>query len=109
MGGLPSFAGECFATHLHVRSGFSSGQAVAYPEELVSAAAGMDYESLALTDRDGLYGIPKFLAACSSYGIAPIAGAEITVEVSGEHPKLFENFFEKLTGFNAFRATKSRF
>ena len=39
MGALPRFAGQRFATHLHVRSGFSYGQGVAYPEELVSAAA----------------------------------------------------------------------
>ena len=78
------FAGQGFAAHLHVRSGFSYGQGVAYPEELVAAAVEMGYENLALTDRDGLYGIPKFLAACSSYGVSPIVGAEITVEASGE-------------------------
>ena len=44
----------------------------------------MGYESLALTDRDGLYGVPKFLSACSSYSISPIVGAQITVEASGE-------------------------
>ena len=84
MNGLPRFAGQRFAAHLHVRSGFSYGQGIAYPGELVAAAAEMGYESLALTDRDGMYGIPKFLAACSSHGIAPIVGAEVTVEASGE-------------------------
>ena len=80
------FAGQGFAAHLHVRSGFSYGQGVAYPEELVAAAVEMGYENLALTDRDGLYGIPKFLAACFSYGIpgGAIVGAEVTVEASGE-------------------------
>lgn len=69
--------------HLHVRSGFSYGQGVAYPDELAKAAAGREYESLALTDRDGMYGIPKFLAACTDHGLSPIVGAEITVAVSG--------------------------
>ncbi len=69
-----------FAAHLHTRSGFSYGQGVAYPEELARAAVGMGYRYLALTDRDGMYGVPKFLAACAEYGILPIVGAEITVE-----------------------------
>jgi len=71
--------------HLHVRSGFSYGQGVAYPDELAKVAAGLEYESLALTDRDGMYGIPKFLAASKEHGLSPIVGAEITVSgVSGD-------------------------
>ncbi|MGB3633597.1 MAG: DNA polymerase III subunit alpha [Rubrobacteraceae bacterium] len=70
--------------HLHVRSGFSYGLGTATPEELVEAAAGMGYRSLALTDRDGLYGIPRFLKACGDHGLSPIVGAEITVKVSPE-------------------------
>ena len=70
--------------HLHVRSGYSYGQGVARPHDLVTAAAAMGYESLALTDRDGVYGLPRFIAACSEYGISPIVGAEITVEAFGE-------------------------
>jgi error-prone DNA polymerase len=63
--------------HLHVRSGFSFGRGVAAPEELVMAAARMGMRSMALTDRDGLYGIPRFLEACEEAGILPIVGAEI--------------------------------
>src|SRR5215216_2253150 len=48
--------------HLHARSGFSYGFGVAMPEVLVRAAAEMVMEALALTDRDGLYGVPTFLA-----------------------------------------------
>ncbi len=44
--------------HLHVRSGFSYGYGTATPEELAGAAARMGMGALALTDRDGLYGIP---------------------------------------------------
>lgn len=70
--------------HLHVRSGYSYGQGVAHPDELVAAASSMGYESLALTDRDGVYGLPRFIAACSKHGVAPIVGAEITVQAFGE-------------------------
>ncbi len=68
-------------THLHVRSGFSYGLGTATPEVLIEGAARMGYCSLALTDRDGLYGIPRFLAACREHDLSPIVGAEITVEV----------------------------
>jgi error-prone DNA polymerase len=64
--------------HLHVRSGFSFGFGVAKPEELVQGAARMRMPSLALTDRDGLYGIPRFLEAADGAGILPTVGAEVS-------------------------------
>ena len=64
--------------HLHVRSGFSFGFGVARPEELVETAARMGMSSLALTDRDGLYGIPRFLEAADRAGILPIVGTEVS-------------------------------
>ena len=67
--------------HLHVRSGFSYGFGVASPEELAGSAVGM--RTLALTDRDGLYGIPRFLKAAGEAGVSPIVGAEVTVEGGG--------------------------
>ena len=69
--------GDSFA-HLHVRSGFSFGFGVARPEELVEAAARMGMMALALTDRDGLYGIPRFLEAADEAGILPIVGTEVS-------------------------------
>jgi error-prone DNA polymerase len=66
------------SVHLHVRSGFSFGFGVARPEELVEAAAKMGMPSLALTDRDGLYGIPRFLEAAGEAGLLPIVGAEVS-------------------------------
>lgn len=68
--------------HLHTRSGFSYGLGTATPEELAEAAAGAGYRSLALTDRDGLYGIPRFLKACGDHGLSPVIGAEVTVKVT---------------------------
>ena len=50
---------------------------MATPEALVAAAARMRMPSLALTDRDGLYGIPRFLAAGGA-GVFPIVGAEVS-------------------------------
>jgi DNA-directed DNA polymerase III PolC len=65
--------------HLHVRSGFSYGYGVATPEELVGAAAATGMPSLALTDRDGLYGIPRFLRAAGEAGVSPVVGAEVSI------------------------------
>ena len=44
----------------------------------------MGYRSLALTDRDGLYGIPQFLKACGDHDLSPIVGAEVTVKLTPE-------------------------
>ncbi len=77
-------------SHLHVRSGFSYGYGAATPEGLVEAAAKMKMGSLALTDRDGMYGIPRFLKASKEFEISPIIGAEIST-VSGHLALIAEN------------------
>ena len=64
--------------HLHVRSGFSYGFGVATPEDLLGTAAEMGMGALALTDRDGLYGVPRFLKASKEFEISPIVGVEIS-------------------------------
>jgi error-prone DNA polymerase len=74
---IPGFA------HLHVRSGFSYGFGIATPEELAEAASRLGMTSLALTDKDGLYGVPRFLQATHEVGICPIVGAEIAVKGGG--------------------------
>ena len=71
--------------HLHVRGGHSYGTGVATPEELVSAAAEMGAGALALTDVDGLYGVPRFLGAAQKAGLSAIVGAEVSV-AQGAHP-----------------------
>ena len=66
--------------HLHVHSSFSPGWGVHSLEELCAAARQMGLRRLALTDRNGLYGIPHFLEAAREAGIAPIIGAEAVTE-----------------------------
>jgi error-prone DNA polymerase len=77
--------------HLHVRSGFSYGFGVAAPGELVRAAAEMGMGALALTDRDGLYGIPKFLEAAEGTKVSPIVGVEVSIEGGGHLVLLAES------------------
>ena len=40
-------------------------------------------EALALTDRDGLYGIPRFFEAAAGAGVSPVVGVEISVAEPG--------------------------
>jgi error-prone DNA polymerase len=69
-------------THLHVHSASSPYWGLHSPEALCGAARRMGMSRLALTDRNGLYGIPRFLEAAREAGIAPLIGAEA---VSGGH------------------------
>jgi error-prone DNA polymerase len=68
---------------LHTASAFSFLQGASLPEALVDRAADLGYSSIALLDRDGVYGIPRFHKAALAAGIRPIIGAELTVRSSG--------------------------
>ena len=64
---------------LHAASAFSFLQGASLPEALVARAAELGYSALALIDRDGFYGAPRFHKAALAAGIRPIVGAELTV------------------------------
>jgi error-prone DNA polymerase len=64
---------------LHSASAFSFLQGASLPEVLVDRAAELGYPALALLDRDGVYGAPRFHKAARAAGIRPIIGAELTV------------------------------
>ncbi len=61
---------------LHVHSSFSPGWGIHHPETLCAAAGALGMDRMALTDRNGLYGIPHFLHQAMEAGIRPIIGAE---------------------------------
>ena len=64
---------------LHTASAFSFLQGASLPEALVDRAADLGYSALALLDRDGVYGAPRFHKAALAAGVRPIIGAELTV------------------------------
>lgn len=64
---------------LHSRSAFSFLEGSSVPEELVAAALAYDMPAMALLDRDGLYGAPRFHLAAKKNGLKAHIGAEITV------------------------------
>ena len=64
---------------LRCRSSFSFLEAASNPEDLVRCAADLDYPALALGDRDGVYGAPRFHQAALAAGIRPIVGARVSI------------------------------
>jgi len=64
---------------LHTASAFSFLQGASLPETLVDRATDLGYPALALLDRDGVYGLPRFHKAALAAGIRPIVGAELTI------------------------------
>ena len=72
--------------HLHVASGFSLRYGASSPADLVRRAAELGHDTLALTDRDGLYGAVRFALACRENGIAPVFGVDLAVGPSGLLP-----------------------
>jgi error-prone DNA polymerase len=64
---------------LHAASAFSFLQGASLPEALVDRAADLGYSALALLDRDGVYGAPRFHKAALRAGLRPIIGAELTI------------------------------
>jgi error-prone DNA polymerase len=76
---------------LHAASAFSFLQGASLPEALVARAAALGYPALALLDRDGVYGAPRFHKAAKAAGIRPIIGAELTIgnsELRTQHSEL---------------------
>lgn len=62
---------------LNVHSNFSLLRGASSVQELCRAARQMGYDTLALTDRNALYGLSAFLNACEDFGLRPIVGAEL--------------------------------
>jgi len=76
---------------LHARSAFSFLRGASNPEDLAKAAFKLELPSLALLDRDGVYGAPQLYGAANDNGIKPSVGAEITMEDGTVLPLLAAN------------------
>jgi error-prone DNA polymerase len=64
---------------LHSRSAFSFLEGGSLPEALVGTAAALGLPAIALLDRNGFYGSPRFHMSAQKAGIRAHVGAEITV------------------------------
>jgi error-prone DNA polymerase len=64
---------------LWCKSNFSFLEGASHPEELVEEAARLGLDAIALTDRDGVYGIPRAHFAAKERGVKLIVGSEVSV------------------------------
>ena len=72
---------------LHAASAFSFLDGASLPEALVERAAALGYPAIALLDRDGFYGAPRFHLAAKKAGLKAIIGAELTVATEVRGPR----------------------
>src|SRR5271170_630007 len=63
---------------LHSRSAFSFLEGASTPEELIAVCANLGMPAMALLDRDGVYGSPRFHLATKKAKIKAHIGAEVT-------------------------------
>src|SRR5687767_2313728 len=76
---------------LHSRSAFSFLRGASFPEHLAETAAELGLRAMALCDRNGVYGAPRFYSRAKECGIRPIVGSELTMEDGSVLPVLVES------------------
>jgi error-prone DNA polymerase len=82
-GGGPEWA------ELHCHSSYSFLDGASSPAELVAGAAERGLAALAITDHDGMYGVPQFAQAAARLkdatgtGIGTVFGAELSLDLPG--------------------------
>jgi error-prone DNA polymerase len=69
---------------LHARSAFSFLEGASMPEALIEHAAALEMPAMALLDRNGVYGAPRFHMEAARRGMRAHIGAEIAVSDLGE-------------------------
>jgi error-prone DNA polymerase len=65
---------------LRTRSAFSFLEGGTAPEDLAEHAAAFGYTAIAMGDRDGVYGHPRFFQGAKAAGIRAMVGAELTLD-----------------------------
>ncbi len=77
-------------TELHARSAFSFLEGASLPEELAERCAERGMAAMALLDRDGVYGAPRFYLAAKKSSVRAHIGAEVTSAAGWRFPLLVE-------------------
>ncbi len=65
--------------HLHVQSMYSLYDGIGSPDDLVTRAKELGYDTIALTDRHALYGAIEFYESAHKAGVKPIIGVLVSV------------------------------
>ena len=77
---------------LHSRSAFSFLEGASIPEELIGVCSNLGMPAMALLDRDGVYGSPRFHLAAKKAGVKAHIGAEVTTAFSPRRHRDTEEF-----------------
>ena len=75
---------------LHARSAFSFLEGASTPEEMAALCAELGIPAMALLDRDGVYGAPRFHLAATKLSLRAHIGAEVTSAEGWRYPLLVE-------------------
>ena len=75
---------------LHARSAFTFLEGAAIPEDLAGACARFNMPAMAIVDRNGVYGAPRFHMAAKKAGLRAHIGSEITCTNGRSYPLLAE-------------------
>src|SRR6266481_6164320 len=75
-------------TELHARSAFSFLEGASVPEEMATACARQGMSAMAVLDRDGVYGAPRFYLAAKKSSVKAHIGAEVTSAWGWRYPLL---------------------
>jgi error-prone DNA polymerase len=79
--GAPRLVGHVTGVaELTVASAFSFSEGASMPEELVERAQALGFRALAITDRDGVYGLPRAWRVARGTALRLLSGARITIE-----------------------------
>src|ERR1700731_427629 len=78
-------------TELHARSAFSFLEGASVPEELAAACKHHGMPAMAVLDRDGVYGAPRFYLAAKKINLKAHIGAEVTSAFGWRYPLLVKS------------------
>src|SRR6476619_6138654 len=73
----------CDYVELRAASAFSFLRASSLPEDLIDRAAELGYNAMALVDRDGVYGAPRFHGRAKKHDVHAMVGSDLTLENGG--------------------------
>jgi error-prone DNA polymerase len=76
---------------LHASSAFSFLRGASQPEVLAQTAANLEIPAVALCDRNGLYGVPRFKMKAEELNLASIVGCELGMDDGTVLPVLVED------------------
>jgi error-prone DNA polymerase len=75
---------------LHARSAFSFLEGSSVPEDLVEMCGRFGMPAMALLDRNGVYGAPRFHMAAKKIGVKGHVGSEVTCSDGRTYPLIVE-------------------